>query len=255
MTPDPVHLALAGGAAFAAGAINAIAGGGSLITFPTLVALGLSPVTASITNTVALCPGYLGAALGQRRDLAGQRGRASLLLPIAVAGGLTGALLLLHTDERAFDLVVPFLLLVAALLVGAQEPLGRWLFGRERTRRSEVWAGLPVALAGIYGGYFGAGMGVMILAALGIVLADPLVRINALKQLISLYVNVAAAVVFLGSGRIEWPFVAVMAVTALGGGALGGRLASRIPARALRGLIVVLGVALAVLYFVKWLRR
>jgi uncharacterized membrane protein YfcA len=251
---DPVHLALAGGAAFAAGAINAIAGGGSLVTFPTLVSLGLPPVTASITNTVALCPGYLGATLGQRPDLAGQGRRAALVLPVAVAGGLAGALLLLNTGARAFDLAVPFLLLVAALLVGAQDWLSRRLFGREHGRRAEAWSMLPVALAGVYGGYFGAGMGVMILAALGIVLADSLQRINALKQLVSLFVNVAAAGIFLGSDRIEWPFVGVMAIAALGGGALGGRVASRVPERALRRLVVGLGVVLAVVYFVKWLR-
>src|SRR5215213_634619 len=116
-TIEYVYVALA---AFAAGALNAVAGGGSLITFPTLVAVGLSPVTASITNTVALCPGYLGATLAQRRDLAGQGKRALLLLPIGAAGGVAGAYLLLHTDEGAFDFAVPFLLLFAAILVGAQ---------------------------------------------------------------------------------------------------------------------------------------
>jgi hypothetical protein len=239
------------GAAFAAGAVNAIAGGGSLISFPTLIAVGLSPVTASITNTVALCPGYFGAALGQRRDLAGQRRRAAYLLPIAAAAGIAGGLLLLRTDDRAFDRAVPFLLLVAALLVAVQDPLRGWLFGRDRGRRGEAWAALPIALAGIYGGYFGAGMGVMILAALGVVLAEPLPRLNALKQLVSLVVNVAAAGLFLASGRIEWPYAGVMAGAALAGGALGGRLASRVPARALRALVVVLGVALAIVYFVK----
>src|SRR5690606_17751408 len=171
--------------------------------------VGLPPVTANITNTVALCPGYLGAALGQRRELAGQGRRVALALPIAAAAGLAGALLLLRTGERAFDAVVPFLLLLAALLVAVQEPLRARLFGgragagaREEgagARRGEAWAALPIALAGVYGGYFGAGMGVMILAALGIVLSDALARINALKQTVSLSVNVAAAAVFLGS--------------------------------------------------------
>ncbi|HWU90635.1 MAG TPA: sulfite exporter TauE/SafE family protein [Kofleriaceae bacterium] len=254
MTPDPAQLALAAVAAFAAGAVNALAGGGSLITFPVLVAVGMSPVTASITNTVALCPGYLGGTLGQRRDLVGQRGRAALVMPVAAAAGLAGALLLLHTGESAFDLIVPFLILLSAVLVGVQEPLRDRLFGRDRAGRAEGWAVLPVALAGVYGGYFGAGMGVMVFAALGIVLADSLPRINALKQLVSLGVNLAAAAVFLGSDRVEWPFVGVMAVTALGGGALGGRLASRIPGRALQRLIVVFGAVLAVVYFAKWLR-
>jgi uncharacterized membrane protein YfcA len=257
MIADPASLAAVAGAAFAAGAVNAIAGGGSLISFPTLVAVGLSPVTASITNTVALCPGYLGATLGQRRDLAGQRRRAAYLLPIAAAAGLAGGLLLLRTDDRAFAAAVPFLLLAAAVLVGVQDPLRAWLFGGGRDRgaahahRAEAWAGLPVALAGVYGGYFGAGMGVMILAALGVVLGDTLQRINALKQLVSLAVNVAAAGLFLWSGRIDWACAGVMAGAALAGGALGGRVASRVPARALRRIIVVLGVALAIVYFVR----
>jgi uncharacterized membrane protein YfcA len=263
MTPDTSTLSslvAVAGAAFAAGAVNAIAGGGSLISFPALIAVGLSPVTASITNTVALCPGYFGAALGQRRDLAGQGRRAALLLPIAAAAGIAGGLLLLRTDDSAFDRAVPFLLLIAALLIAVQEPLRRSLFGTARAagepagaaaRRGEGWAALPIALAGVYGGYFGAGMGVMILAALGIVLAEPLPRLNALKQLVSLVVNVAAAGLFLGSGRIDWTYAGVMAGAALAGGALGGRVASRVPARVLRMLIVVLGVALAIVYFVK----
>ena len=259
--PDMSSLLAVAGAAFAAGAVNAIAGGGSLITFPTLVAVGLSPVTASITNTVALCPGYLGATLSQRRDLAGQRRRAALLLPVSAVGGLAGGLLLLRTDDRAFDAIVPYLILIAALLVGVQDPLRARLFRGDRAAGGasapgaggarEAWAVLPVALAGVYGGYFGAGMGVMILAALGVVLADTLIRINALKKVVSLVVNVTAAGLFLGSGRIDWSLAGVMAGAALAGGAVGGRVASRIPARALRRLIVVFGVALAIVYFVR----
>ena len=241
-------------AAVAAGAINAVAGGGSLITFPTLVAIGLPPVTASITNTVALCPGYLGATLAQRRDLAGQGKRAAMLLPIGAVAGVAGAFLLLNTDEGAFDFAVPFLLLFAAILVGAQDKIRTLLFGRERAHRAEGWAVLPVALAGVYGGYFGAGMGVMILAALGIVLADELLRINALKQCVSLSVNVAAAGVFVFSGRIDWPVAGVMLVCALVGGLIGGKIASKIPAKYLRWLVVVLGVALSIVYFAKVLR-
>jgi len=243
-----VYVALA---AMAAGAINAVAGGGSLISFPTLVAVGLPPVTASITNTVALCPGYLGATLAQRRDLAGQGRRAAMLLPVAVVAGVAGAYLLLHTDEGAFDVVVPFLLLFAAFLVGAQTWIRTLLFGRERPAHAEPWAVLPVAFAGVYGGYFGAGMGVIVLAALGIVLHDNLIRINALKQTVSLFVNLAAAALFVFSGRIEWPVAGVMLVSALVGGVVGGRFASKIPAAWLRGLVVVLGVGLSIVYFLR----
>lgn len=252
MTPlEYVCVALA---AIAGGAVNAIAGGGSLITFPTLVAVGLPPVTANITNTVALCPGYLGATLAQRRDLAGQGRRAALLLPIAAVGGFGGALLLLETDPRAFDLAVPFLLLLAAILVGTQDRMRDLLFRRARSSRAEALSVLPVFLAGVYGGYFGAGMGVMILAALAIVLAENLVRINALKQTISLVVNVTAASVFAAIGHVVWPVAGVMFVGALAGGVIGGRLASKIPARHLRLLIVVLGLVLSAVYFAKILR-
>lgn len=241
----------AGLAALGAGAVNAIAGGGSLISFPTLVAIGLPPVVANITNTVALCPGYFGATIAQRRDLVGQGRRLWLLLPVAAAAGVAGGLLLLHTGPHAFDIAVPFLLLFAALLVGAQDRLRGLLFGRERAKHAEAWAVLPVALAGIYGGYFGAGMGVMIIAALGIVLSDDLIRVNALKQTVSLVVNVAAAALFAISNRVDWPVAGVMFAAALVGGVIGGKLASKVPAKWLRLAIVVLGLVLAVAYFLR----
>jgi len=245
-------MALVGGAAFAAGIVNAIAGGGSLITFPALVAVGLSPVVASLTNTVAMCPGYLGAAIAQRRDLIGQRARMVQVLPFAALGGIAGALLLLYTDESAFEVVVPFLILFAAGLLAMQERLRSWLLASVKGKHSEGWAVVPVSLAAIYGGYFGAGMGVMVLAALAVVLADSLVRINALKQAVSLAVNVAAAGVFLVSGRVDWPIAGVMLVGALAGGALGGAIASKIPSSVLRWLVITLAVAVAIAYFVQW---
>ena len=251
MTPlDYVYVGLA---ALAAGAINAVAGGGSLITFPTLVAVGIPAVPASITNTVALCPGYFGATLVQRRDLEGQGKRIALYLPVAALGGIAGAYLLLYTDPHAFDVAVPFLILFAALMVGAQNKIRTLLFGRDRVHKAE-WLGMfPVAAAGVYGGYFGAGMGVMILAALGIVLSDQLLRINALKQLVSLTVNIAAAVVYMAIHDIDWPVVCVMLVCALVGGLGGGKLAVKIPADYLRWLVVVLGVVCSIIYFVKLL--
>jgi uncharacterized membrane protein YfcA len=244
-------MALVGGAAFAAGLVNAIAGGGSLITFPALVAVGLSPVVASLTNTVAMCPGYLGATLAQRRDLAGQRGRMIRVLPWAAVGGIGGAVLLLHTEDAAFDLAVPFLILFAAALLAVQDRLRRWLLARSAGGHSEAWAALPVAAAAVYGGYFGAGMGVMILAALAVVLADSLTRINALKQSVSLVVNVAAAGVFLGSGRVDWPVAGVMFACSLAGGALGGAIASKIPSGVLRWTVITLAVAVSIVYLVK----
>lgn len=248
---DPASIAMIGGAALLGGAVNAIAGGGSLITFPALLAVGLPPVTANVTNTIALCPGWIGSSLAQRRDLIGQGRRAAVLLPIAAACGVGGGLLLLRTGETSFNQLVPFLILFAAILVAAQDKLRTWLMKRTPAKHAELLAAVPVSLASIYGGYFGAGMGVMLLAALGIVLADSLLRLNALKQTISLVVNVAAAVVFVVLGPIDWTMALVMAVGALAGGALGGALSSRIPAQLLRWGIVVISVIVAVVYYVK----
>jgi len=253
MSLEPQALVLAGGAAVAGGIVNAIAGGGSLITFPTLVALGLAPVTASLTNTVAMCPGYLGATLAQRRQLAGQGERAARILPFAALGGAAGALLLLATDERAFSIVVPFLLLFASLLLAGQERLRRWLVARTSHAHAAWWAAVPVGLSAVYGGYFGAGLGVIVLAALAVVLADTLVRINALKQTVSLVVNVAAAIVFVASQRVDWPVAGVMLAGSLAGGAIGGAIAARVPGGVLRWLVVGVGLVVAGIYFAKLL--
>ncbi|CAL1238824.1 sulfite exporter TauE/SafE family protein [Candidatus Methylocalor cossyra] len=248
---------LVGGAAVAAGAVNALAGGGTLISFPLLTAAGIPPVIANVTNTVALCPGYLAAALAQSRDLAGQGGRLALYLPIGTLGGLAGGYLLLHTTEQTFRTVVPYLILLASGLLAIQEPLRGWLLRRARlsrqTRALEILGTLPTFLASIYGGYFGAGVSVVVLAMLGLALDDSLTRLNALKQGISFSINVAAAVFFCLFGTIHWPAFWVMAVGALVGGALGGQLAGRIPAAALRWLVVAFGLVIAVVYFIRGL--
>ncbi len=248
---EAARFALAAGAALVAGAVNAIAGGGSLITFPALVAGGLSAVTASVTNTIAMCPGYLGATYAQRRDLTGQRRRMYVLLPAGMVGGVAGAILLLHTGEAAFKQVVPFLILFAALLLAIQDPLRRWLLARAPGGHSEAWAAIPIGLAAIYGGYFGAGLGVMLLAALAVVVGDSLTRLNALKQSVSLAVNVAAAGVFLFSDQVDWPIAGVMLVASLAGGVIGGLIASRIPPAVLRWTVVTLAVIVAAIYLVR----
>ena len=252
---DLAQVALVGAAALTAGMINAIAGGGSLVSFPVLLLVGLPAVTASVTNTVAMCPGYLGATLAQRRDLVGQRSRALRVVPAAAIGGIAGGLLLLTTGERAFGVIVPFLLLFAAGLLAMQERLRRALLaGRQGKAHSETWAAVPVALAAVYGGYFGAGMGVIVLAALAVVLDDSLIRVNALKQTVSLVVNVSAAILFLFSGRIDWTITLVMAFAALAGGAIGGAIASRVSAQLLRWSVIVVGLGVSAVYFVKLLR-
>ncbi len=252
---DPIDLILIGLAAMAAGAVNALAGGGTLITFPVLTAVGLPAVAANITNTVALCPGYLGATLAQASDLQGQRRRLWLLAPAAVCGGIVGGLLLLFSGERVFRALVPFLILLASGLLAAQDRVRAWLLRRaqraDHASSLEAWMALPVGLAAIYGGYFGAGLSVIVLAVLGLGLDDSLTRLNALKQSISLSVNVAAALFFLFSGQVVWLAAAVMAVGALAGGALGGRLAGRIQPSLLRRIVVVIGVTVAIIYLAR----
>jgi uncharacterized protein len=249
-----LELVLVGLAAVAGGAVNALAGGGTLLTFPMLTAVGIPAVAANITNTVALCPGYLGGALAQMNDLRGHERRLWLLAPTGALGGIAGGILLLNTGETAFRAMVPYLILLATGLLAVQDRLRLWLVRRAERQGSatphEAWTALPVGLASIYGGYFGAGLSVIVLAVLGLVLEDTLTRLNALKQVLSFSINLAAAIFFLFSGQVVWPAMLVMAVGALGGGALGGRLAGRIRPATLRRIVVTAGLVIALIYFV-----
>lgn len=241
-------------AAIAAGLINALAGGGSLISFPALTAIGLPAVMANVTNTVALAPGYLGATVAQRRELRGQGKRLWLLLPAGAGGGLVGGLLLLQTGERLFTQLVPFLILFASALLAVQEPVRRWVQRRSERhgrRPSEFWAVGPVFLAAIYGGFFGGGLSVIVLAVLALSLDDNLTRLNGLKQAVSFATNLTAAAFFLFSGQVAWALAAVMAIGAIVGGALGGKLACRVQPATLRTIVVVVGVVVALIYLLK----
>jgi hypothetical protein len=250
-----VQLVLIAAAGVAGGAVNALAGGGTLITFPVLTAVGIPPVAASVTNTVALSPGYLGATAAQQNDLRGQRRRLTWLAPVGALGGVVGGLLLLNTTDRMFRELVPFLILLAAILLALQERLRAWLLRRAaqagHTHVSEKWAIPPVFVASIYGGYFGAGLSVIILAVLGLVLDDNLTRLNALKQAVAFSVNVTAAIFFVFSGQVVWLAAVTMAVGALLGGVLGGRLAGRVKPASLRQVVVAIGLIVALIYFVR----
>ena len=245
---------LVGFAAVVAGAINAIAGGGTLITFPMLTFLGIPAVTANVTNTVALCPGYFGGTLAQMNDLQGQKNRVWLALPASIVGGVLGGFLLLQTGERLFRELVPYLILLASGLLAIQDPVRAWLvrrMGEGHSTSLEKLSWLPVGLASIYGGYFGAGLSVIVLSALGLTIEDSLTRLNALKQAVAFTVNIAAAIFFLFSGHVIWSIALVMAIGALIGGVLGGKLASRIKPATLRWTIVVIGVIISIIYFVR----
>ena len=247
-----VDLALIAGVAFVAGIMNSIAGGGSLILFPTLVALGMGTIAANVTNSVAQWPGYLGGVAGFRSEYAGQRGRLLRFGVVAVLGGTAGSVLLLTTPTEAFDVIVPVLVLVASLLLAVQ-PL---LTGRirraedDRPHRDPAWLYAVLFLATVYGGYFGGALGVILVGVLGVGL-HRLKLANALKSALSSVTATVTLVVFGLFGPIDWVVVAVAAPASLVGGFVGARVATRIPTTPLRVFIVVFGVAVAVYLFLR----
>lgn len=246
---------MAGVAAIAAGAVNALAGGGTLISFPVLIWLGVPPLAANITNAVALCPGYFGATLAQLRKLEGQRRRLSILIPISAMGGILGAVILVHTGERTFDALVPWMLITASALLAIQEPVRAMVLrrsaAREDSRNTSVLTVLAVLAASVYGGFFTAGMSVLIVAVLGLTSFDTFTRLNALKQVLAFTVNVAAVLFFVSSEHVVWSATAVMAVGALVGGAVGGKLAAGINPSVLRWIIVAAGASIAIAFWVR----
>jgi uncharacterized membrane protein YfcA len=249
MAVDVAGLAVIGAAGVAAGIINAVAGGGTLVSFPVMTAVGIPAVAANVTNTVAIWPGIY----SQRRDFAGQSRRLWALVPVAVVGGIIGGVLLLNTGEQTFRDLVPYLILGATALLAIQDRLRTWLVQHPHPDRPERLGRMlgPVFGGAVYGGYFGAGLGVILLAVLGVVIDDTLTRLNALKQAIALAANLAAAIYFLFSGQVLWPVVIVMAAGALAGGALGGRLAGRIRPATLRTVVLGVGLTVGIVYLVR----
>lgn len=252
---SPLDLLIIGLAAVAAGLVNALAGGGTLISFPALVFAGVPPVAANITNTVSLAPGYLSATLAQWNDMKGQTHRLWMLAPAAAMGGLVGALLLLQTSEKVFTALIPWLILLAAGLLAIQDRVRRWVVTRRersgQTHAREWMAIVPVFFAAIYGGYFGAGLSVIILAVLGLALDDNLTRLNALKQGVAFSANVAAALFFLFSGEVVWVAAIVMAIGAMVGGLLGGRFAGSIRPQTLRRVVISVAIVVALIYLLR----
>ena len=241
-------------AAVAAGLINAVAGGGTLVSFPVLMALGLPPVSANVTNTIGLCPGYFGGIFAQRKDLPGQKKRLMILLPLSIAGGIAGGVLLIQTGENSFRTLIPWLLLVASLLLAVQAPVKRWLQSRAGKTglctAGSIGAFILIFLAAVYGGYFGAGVSVIVIAVLGLIYDDSLTHLNVLKQALSFSINISAAVYFLFSGMAEWMVVLVMAAGSIAGGFAGGSVAGAIKPDTLRYMVVCIGITVACIYFI-----
>ncbi|WP_018638158.1 sulfite exporter TauE/SafE family protein [Parafrankia elaeagni] len=274
---EPSDAALVAGGGLLAGAVNAIAGGGTLIAFPALLATGMPALTANITSSVGLLTGYAGGAFGYRRELRGQAHRLRALAPPALFGGLVGAIVLLLTPSDGFKRAVPFLVLAACLLLAVQSRLAAVVArrraatvasapstasvtaSRSATAVTPAVAGnditwptrIGVFVAGVYGSYFGAGLGVLLLGVLGILLVDELQRTNALKTLLSFGVNAVGVLIFLVAAQVSWAFAGILVVTSACGGVLGARAARLLPATVLRTAVVILGVVVAVVLLVR----
>ncbi len=245
MSPaDVILIAIAG---LLCGMINTVAGGGSLILFPALIATGMPALAANVTNSVAGWPGYIGGVVGFRAELAGQRKRVRMLAVVTVAGAMTGSVLLLVTPASAFDLLVPGLVLFASVLVGLQPTLSRRLGppteGSPHARRVLL---VSVFGATVYGGYFGGGLGIIVLAMLTLTVADRLANLTALKCAITLLSSTVTVVIFGLLGPVRWEAVVIAIPTTLIGGYLGAGIAREINERALRTFIVTFGIAVAI---------
>jgi len=246
------HLALLVITGVLAGTVNALAGGGSLLLFPALLAVGFPPLAANVTNSVIQCSGSAGLALGSRRELRGQQGRVQSSTGVAVAGSLVGSLLLLVLPATVFDAVVPALVALASVLLGVQPWLARWIGGPEPDAPDRRAVLLPaVFLAAIYGGYFGGALGIILIAVLALTAHDDLRRLNAVKGVLSLIISVVSAVVFAIGAPVDWLVVALLAPANLTGGFLGAKLAGRLPAPALRVAVVMVGLAVSIYLFTR----
>jgi uncharacterized protein len=245
---------LAFAAAFVAGAINSVAGGGTLVSFPTLVWVGLPATTANATNTVAIWPGSLGGMWGYRRELGGVPPRMLWLAAPSLVGGLAGALLLAWTPPGVFERIVPFLILFATLVFMAQEPVQHWVSAGRPAHDSAGWlagASLFQFLVAVYGGYFGAGIGILMLAVLGILGHTDLHEMNGLKNFFAVCINGVAAVYFIWVRMVDWRYATVMALGAVAGGYLCAGIARRLGRPTVRRVVIGIGFAMALSLFLK----
>jgi uncharacterized protein len=251
---DPLHASVAFGAALLAGLVNSVAGGGTLLTFPTLIWLGLNPVTANATSTVAVWPGVVSSAWGYRRELRTIESRLFWLLVPSVIGGLAGAWLLRFTPPALFDRLIPYLLLFATLLFMSHGLVQRWMKSDALVQGSARWLGgvlIFQLLVAVYGGYFGAGIGIFMLAALGLIGLTDMHQMNGLRVLLGGTMNGVAIVYFVAHRMVFWPDVLVMAAGTIAGGYGGAGLARRLGPRAVRRIVIAIGMALAVSFFVR----
>jgi uncharacterized membrane protein YfcA len=241
-------------AGMGAGAINVVVGSGTLITFPTLLAFGVPPVTANVSNTIGLVPGVASGVIGYRRELRGQRARVIRLGSASVLGGVVGALLLLVLPEGAFKAVVPALILAGLLLVVLQPRISSWVDARHEGARGEFgpwWVWPAVFATGVYGGYFGAAQGVILMGVLGIGIADSLQRLNGVKNVLAGLVNGVAGLIFVFVAEVDWTVVILIAAGSVVGGQLGATVGRRLSPAVLRVVVVIVGLAALASFLLK----
>ena len=252
MPIEPLHLILLLAAAFGAGALNAVAGGGSFLTLPALVFTGMPPVIANATGTVALLPGYISGALGFREDLEAPPGLSlGTLAALSLVGGALGATLLLVTDDKTFSQIVPWLLLLATLLFAVGPMLLRKLKEGRAGSASAGKSAVGMLAVSIYGGYFNGGLGILLLALFGLLGQTKLNAMNGMKNVVSALLTAIAVAIYAWGGLVAWPQALVMMLAATAGGYFGARLARRVPAPVMRASIVVVGLIMSVLFFLR----
>jgi uncharacterized protein len=247
-----IHAVAIFAAGIVAGTINTVVGSGTLVTFPVLLGFGYAPVTANVSNTIGLVPGSVAGAIGYRAELRGQERRTARLAMASLSGGVVGAVLLLTLPASAFKAIVPAFIVVALVLIVFQPRIGAWLAARRDAReaaggaRAHPDGGAPtlagVFAAGVYGGYFGAAQGILLLAIMGLSLDESLQRINAVKVVLAGLVNLVAGVIFVFAAHVAWAPAGLIAAGSTLGGVIGARVGRRLPATVLRGLIVVVGI-------------
>jgi uncharacterized membrane protein YfcA len=247
------------GAGILAGVINVVAGAGTLITFPALLALGVPPVVANVSNTVGLVPASITGAIGYRRELMGQWRSVTLMAVFSAVGGIAGGILLLAMPATSFSVVVPFLLLLAAVLSAIQPRVARYVRRNASEHDRKEGVARPVTLGlilgvlatGVYGGYFGAAQGVVLLALLGILWSTDMNRANGAKNVLAGIANIVSATIFISSGTVDWTIAVLIGVGSAIGGWLGARIGRQLPAPVLRAILVIVALTAAVVLFVQ----
>jgi uncharacterized membrane protein YfcA len=255
---SPLEAVLIGFAGLAAGTINTVVGSGTLITFPTLLAFGVPPVTANVSNTVGLVPGSISGAIGYRRELVGQRTRIIRLAAASFLGGLAGAVLLLKLPAEAFEAIVPVLVGLGLLLVVLGPRISGWVAARRETSQAHpagptgsAWVWPAILLTGVYGGYFGAAQGVLLMAVMGIGITESLQRLNAVKNVLAAVANAVSGALFVVVADVDWRVAGLIAAGAIVGGQVGARLGRSLRDEVLRGVIVAVGSVALVVFLTR----